>query len=177
MKPSDVKDIIPQMSTYFDFQRERVANWTAQALAATGDTWREITWEEIEPLIKEWGESDRRMFKKLLPVLDSEERARHLSPFWDIKKINRVEEDDERQKQFLKDFQEIERGQIRIAERTPYQYRGVPRFVIFGIMTEHDTPYLLENSIREGKIIERIYDEKLFYLSSEIDKQLKNNKP
>lgn len=82
MKPSDVKDIVPQMSIWFDRNKEDVAMWTAEVLAKTGDEWRAITWEEIEPFVSDWTENKRRQFKNNLPVLDSEEKARSISMFW-----------------------------------------------------------------------------------------------
>ena len=82
--PSDVKDIVPQMSIWFDYNKEIVAMWTARALAETGNTWRKITWEEIEPLITDWDESNRLKFRRFFPTLDSEEKARRISSCWNL---------------------------------------------------------------------------------------------
>lgn len=81
MKPSDVKDLFPAMGLG-DAYKELAALWTARALAETGDTWRVITWEEIEPLLAPgFNESLILSFKKYLPNLDSEEKAKKIWAF------------------------------------------------------------------------------------------------
>ena len=78
IKPSDVMDIFPSMGLG-DFYAEQAAAWTAAALAATGDTWRPITWAEIEPMLDEsFTETHRRLFKKYLPCLDSAKKAANI---------------------------------------------------------------------------------------------------
>ena len=82
MTPKDVSEIIPRMSIWHDYNKEIVALWTARALAESGNIWRKISWEEIEPMVSEWGKSEKLMFKMFLPILDSEEKARSISPLW-----------------------------------------------------------------------------------------------
>lgn len=88
MKPSDVKDIFPSFSIKGEYHTERVACWIVQALVETGDTWRKIEWQEIEPLLEEgFGPTERRMIKRLLPEIDlsTEEKARKFSMHWNLK--------------------------------------------------------------------------------------------
>lgn len=80
IKPSDVSDIHPSMGLG-DYNAEKVAVWIARLLAETGDVWRRMEWDEVEPLLPKDEEQNKRMLKMYFIHLDSEEKAKRI---WSI---------------------------------------------------------------------------------------------
>jgi len=84
MKPSNYTSQ-PWNSVLQKSEAETVAGNIMKILAKTGDTWRELTWEEYkEERIKDGGfsESEKHYFEKVIPYCKSEDTANLFAKDW-----------------------------------------------------------------------------------------------
>lgn len=86
MKPSDFQNQFPGNSVFSNNEHETIAQNIIVILSRTGDTWRELSWEEYLEQRMLDGKSEKSFeYWKFMNVNDyciSEDGVRSFSPFW-----------------------------------------------------------------------------------------------
>lgn len=80
-KPSDFVNIQPWDSVFQKSEYETTASCIMKLLANTGDTWRELTYEEY---VKAQPNANEKRFKEVIKYFKSADTVRLFSKSWDI---------------------------------------------------------------------------------------------
>jgi len=88
LNPSDFSGIFPWSSVFQKSEYETIAQNIMKILKRTGDTWRELSYDEYEKeRLKDVGmsEMEKPIFEKIIGYFKSPDTAKLFSPAWDIK--------------------------------------------------------------------------------------------